>query len=135
MAKTIEIDTEGYSVVFKLSPEGTTFRMGIVDAGRMARAVLKACASRQRIVELFPSTHRRASVTLNRRRIVEIGGGREASSCVEVTPGAAVAVPHRGLRRGELENGRSRNSRRKRTVGSPWWVYTDTYDQSARPRG
>ena len=92
-------------------------------------------ASRQRIVELFPSTHRRASVTLNRRRIVEIGGGREASSCVEVTPGAAVAVPHRGLRRGELENGRSRNSRRKRTVGSPWWVYTDTYDQSARPRG
>jgi hypothetical protein len=51
MAKTIEIDTEGYSVVFKLSPEGTTFRMGIVDAGRRARAVLKACKDIRREAE------------------------------------------------------------------------------------
>ena len=34
-------------------------------------------ADRQRIVEVFPTTHRRVSVGSVRQRIVEIGGGGE----------------------------------------------------------
>jgi hypothetical protein len=91
-------------------------------------------ANRQRIVELFPTAHRRVSVTPNRQRIVEIGGGNNASSCVEVTPGAAVAVPQQGLRRGEMGNELPRNSRRKRTVGCTWGVNPGSHGQFARPR-
>src|SRR5512135_3026247 len=92
-------------------------------------------ANRQRIVELFPTAHRRVSVTPNRQRIVEIGGGSNASSCVEVTPGAAVAVPQQGLRRGEMGNGLPRNSRSKRTVGCTGGSTQAPVASSPDPRG
>src|SRR5512135_3233593 len=49
-------------------------------------------------------THCRVSVTPNRQRLVEIGGGSNASSGVEVMPGAAVAVSQEGLRRSAMGN-------------------------------
>src|SRR5262249_33612742 len=49
-------------------------------------------ADRQRIVELFPPTHRRASVVTSRQRIVEVGGGCSAPFRVEVMVRAAVPL-------------------------------------------
>src|SRR5262245_373985 len=49
-------------------------------------------ADRQRIVEVFPPTHRRASVVTSRQRIVEVGGGCPAPSRVAVMVGAAVPL-------------------------------------------
>src|SRR5262245_30369674 len=49
-------------------------------------------ANRQRIVELFPTAHRRASVMPNRQCIVEIGGGSSVPSCVLVRPGATAGL-------------------------------------------
>ena len=49
-------------------------------------------ADRQRIVDLFPTTHRRVSVVPSRRRIVEIGGGSTAPARVEVMVRVPAAV-------------------------------------------
>jgi hypothetical protein len=47
----------------------------------------RLAADRQRIVELFPTKHRRVSVTPIRQRIVEFDGGSGTPSCVQVTAG------------------------------------------------
>jgi transposase len=45
---------------------------------KSSEAWIYLAASRQRIVEVFPPTHRRASCSLTRHRGVEIGGGTGA---------------------------------------------------------
>jgi hypothetical protein len=56
-------------------------------------------ASRQLIVELFPPGHRGAFVMWGRQRIVEIGGGSNVRSCVQVLVARPLTLLQEGLRR------------------------------------
>src|SRR5262249_26523856 len=78
-------------------------------------------ADRQRIVELFPTAHRRALVMRNGQRIVEIGGGSDASSRVEVPARAAPPVRRKGPGTGARGPAHTRNSRWNRgALCLPW---------------
>src|SRR5512143_3125853 len=73
-------------------------------------------AIRQRIAELFPSTHRTVSGAAIRQRIVEMGGGGVSSSGVLVAAKCAVPGPRPEFVVSRLASGFPWECRRKRWV-------------------
>ena len=72
-------------------------------------------------MELFPPGHRRAFAMRGRQRIVEIGGGRGAHSCVSVLVARPLVRQQGGLRETGPRSWRAWNPRRKRTPACLSW--------------
>ena len=97
----------------KPSPDGTKIAY-VADRGEGAHRVRDVyVANRQLIVELFPPGDRGAFVMRGRQRIVELGGGSNAPSCVQ----ALVVLPEAMLREGLRRSG-PRSSQPWKTTGN-----------------
>ena len=71
MEVCLRITKEGTFLVLTMGSTSHSLRWGCTRI----EFFLLVVADRQRIVEVFPSTHRGAFVARKRQRIVEVGGG------------------------------------------------------------